>query len=353
MIKVVTADDSPLLRNVLKDVLEQSGKIKVVGEARNGKESIELVKLLNPDVLILDCEMPVMNGLEALRIIMKECPLPVFMFSSLTFEGASVTLKALEHGAVDFLPKPTKGILGLEDIQVDLVNKIEQVVRRTRFKYKGLATTIHRPRTIFSKKITSLTHLSRIKIDLIAVGSSTGGVQTSLEIIKSLPAQTKPIVWVQHMPENFTKSFAERLDSAAKIKVKESVNGDLLENNTCYIARGGVQTRIKKSSRGCELSVGGGDKVSGHCPSCNALFDSIAPFFLSNVLGVILTGMGDDGARGLLRLHEQGAFVIGQCEDSCIVYGMPKAAYKLGAVDIELDVSQIADAIVRKGGGTG
>ncbi|MCK5579810.1 MAG: chemotaxis response regulator protein-glutamate methylesterase [Candidatus Omnitrophica bacterium] len=346
MIKAVIADDSAFLRTVLRDVLSASNKINVVGAAKNGKEAINFVRDLKPDILILDCEMPVMNGLEALRRIMDATPLPIFMFSSLTQEGASVTLKALEYGAVDFLPKPTRGAHGLEDVAQELIRKVEIVVRKERLRRLSWDK---KPSGAPVKK-KSPVELTKGKFDLIAIGSSTGGVQAAVEVVKNLPARTRPIVWVQHMPPAFTKSFAERLDDLSAITVKEADEGDVLRDNTCYIARGGLQMRLKKQGMSFKLKVEGNEKVSGHCPSCNVLFNSVQESFSDNVLGVILTGMGEDGADGLLSMHKKGAFVIGQNEQSCVVYGMPKAAHERGAVDIELDVKDIAKAIVKKGG---
>ena len=347
MINVVIADDSPFLRQVLKDVLEQSNKIAVIAEAKNGKEAIEVVKRRKPDVLILDCEMPIMNGVEAVRRLMAECPLPVFMFSSLTQVGASVTLKALEYGAVDFLAKPTRGAHALDEVANQLIQKIEVIVRKERLKQSFRHLTPH-PNTVNRGHL--IPNLKKFGIDIIAIGSSTGGVQAAVEVVKGLSVRTKPIVWVQHMPPNFTKSFAERLNTLSKLTIKEASDGDRLEDSHCYIGRGGSQMRVYRRGKDYYLKVQGEERVSGHCPSCNVLFESIAENFSDNALGVILTGMGDDGAKQLLNMHNKGAFVIGQNQDSCVVYGMPKVANALGAVDIELDIGDIADAIVRKGG---
>lgn len=347
MIRAVIADDSALLRQVLTDLLEKRGKITVVAAAKNGKEAIEFVKTLKPDILVLDCEMPVMNGLEALRKIMDECPLPVFIFSSLAITGSSVTIKALEYGAVDFLLKPTRGALGLEEVEQDLHRKIEFIVLRSKFKYGRLSgSSALKP--VVKKTISRMP--DRRHVDIIAMGSSTGGVQAAIKVVPQLPADSKPMVWVQHMPPNFTKSFAERLNSMSKIRVKEAEDGDIIEPGHCYLAPGGYQMRVKKDFRGTRLVVEGTEKVSGHCPSCNVLFDSVAEYYKSNVIGVILTGMGDDGTKGLVKMHGQGAYVIGQNESSCIVYGMPKAANQAGAVDIEMDIDDIAEGIVKAGG---
>jgi two-component system chemotaxis response regulator CheB len=343
MIKVVLADDSPFLRKVLRDVLESSGKFEIMGEARNGKEAIEQVQSLKPDVLILDCEMPVMNGLEALRRIMAECPLPVFIFSSLAREGASVTIKALEYGAVDYLAKPTAGAHSMAEVKDEIIAKLEHVVRRNRWCVEGVrparAVVVPARPAAFGKR----------HIDIIAVGSSTGGVQAAVELVSRLPARTPPIVWVQHMPSTFTGSFAARLNTLGKIRVHEAKNGQILEANNCYIAPGGFQMRVRKTEAQTVLSIGGIERVNGFCPSCDVLFDSVAQYYAANAVGVILTGMGDDGSRGLLNMHHKGSFVVGQCEDSCVVYGMPKAAFQAGAVDVEVDVLHMADTLGKVG----
>ena len=347
MINVVCADDSPFLRKVLKEVLEATGKIQVIGEAKNGKEAIEQVKALNPDILILDCEMPVMTGLEALRHIMTECPLPVFIFSSLAQEGSSVTIKALEYGAVDFLPKPTAGAHALQQIADDLIAKVELIARKNRFRSlssKPVASPDAKPIAgTFSVSV------SRRSVDILAVGSSTGGVQAAVEIVKRLPARTPPIVWVQHMPATFTGSFAARLNTTGKIRVFEAKNGHVLEANTCYVAPGGYQMRVRKTGAQTILNIGGVDKVNSFCPSCDVLFDSVAQYYGNNAVGVILTGIGDDGSKGLLRMKQKGSFTIGQNEDTCVVYGMPKSAKKIGAIDLETDLFHIPDALVKLG----
>jgi len=339
MIKAVIADDAPVLRQMLADLFEANG-IQVVASAKNGSEAVDMVKEHKPDVLILDCEMPVMNGLDALKIIMRDNPLPVFMFSALTREGASTTIKAMGLGAIDFLAKPTADSGGLEAVSDELLQKIRTIVTRSRL---GL----------FSKKfagkdkVQDLPALPERRIRLIAMGSSTGGVQAAGEVIPRLPANLPPVVWVQHMPPNFTKSLAERLDGLSKVRVHEAVDGQILEYGHCYLAPGGFQMRLVKSGPSYKLRVGGTDKVSGHCPSCNVLFSSVSEYFAADSMGIILTGMGDDGTEGLVKMHAKGAYVIGQDEPSCVVYGMPRAAYLKGAVDVQLHIGRIADAVVR------
>ncbi len=357
MIKAVIADDSAFMRQVLQDVLKKSGMIDVVAAAKNGKEAVALVKQHSPDVLILDVEMPVMTGLQALRAVMDECPLPVFMFSSLTHDGASVTIKALEYGAVDFLPKPMGGAHSLDEVAADLINKIKYIALKkkvTGIRAKPTAAASTPSGTSLRKEPVKSSAprkpLQKRTVDLIAMGSSTGGVQAAMKVIPKLPSNTKPIVWVQHMPPNFTKSFADRLDGLSQMRVKEAENGDKIENGVCYLAEGGKQMRIQKRGAAYSIVAGGEEKFSGHCPSCNVLFHSVSEHFRNNVIGVILTGMGDDGTDGLTKLHAQGAYVIGQDEKSCVVYGMPRAAFQAGAVDIEVDIDAVADAIIKVGG---
>ncbi|MCA9408208.1 MAG: chemotaxis response regulator protein-glutamate methylesterase [Candidatus Omnitrophica bacterium] len=345
MIKVILADDSVFLRKVVKEALEQTQKFSVIAQANNGKEAIEAVKAHQADILILDCEMPVMTGLEALRRIMQEKPLPVFMFSTLTSEGASVTVRALEYGAVDFLPKPTMGSQEFDETIDALIKKIQSIVFRHRIKLGFRPTaTVKEQQTLSSVEINN-----RIKpkhTDIIAIGSSTGGVLALQNVITKLPKKgMKPIVCVQHMPPNFTKSLADRLNSICELEVCEAVNGDYLEDGKCYIAPGGYQMRVTKYDGRYKLKIQGDEKVSGHCPSCDVLFESVSELFTSNALGVILTGMGADGTEGLFKMHNKGSFVIGQNEASCVVYGMPRAAFEKGAVDIQLDIMQVSQGI--------
>lgn len=347
MIKVVLADDSPFLRQVLRGILEDSGKFQVVGEAKNGKEAIEQVKSMKPDILILDCEMPVMNGLEALRRIMAECPLPVFIFSTLAHAGASVTLKALEYGAVDFLAKPAAGAHSIGQVEEEIIAKLEYVARRNRWRIGGIGGAVKPVAAV--TPVRKAVEVARKSVDIIAVGSSTGGVQAAVELVKRLPPNTKPIVWVQHMPASFTGSFAARLNSLGTVRVYEAKNGQVLEDNTCYIAPGGFQMKVRRTGSQAILNIGGTDRVNGFCPSCDPLFDSVAQYYGANAVGVILTGMGDDGSRGLVNMRKKGAFVVGQNEETCVVYGMPKAAFQAGGVDMETDLFHITDVLAKVG----
>jgi len=346
MIQAVIADDSPFFRQLLKEILTESGRVQVIAAATNGQEAVELVKKHKPDVLILDVEMPVMNGLEALRRIMAEAPLPVFMFSALTDESASVMIKALEYGAIDFLTKPKAGAGGssLDRLTEGLLDTMAHIsISTLQRQLCGTTATLARPAACSH----SIQH--RV-IELVAIGSSIGGVHAAIEIIPALPVLSKPILWVQHMRPKLTKSLAERLNSISHMTVKEAENGERIEDGVCYLAEGGTHMRVKRRGSGAYIVSAGTEKDSGHCPSCDVLFDSVAEEFNESAIGVILTGMGNDGAQGLAAMHSQGAYVIGQSEDSCLMYGMAQAAQQAGAVDIELDLEAIADGIVKAGG---
>lgn len=344
MIRIVIADDSYFFLKVLKEKIESSGKIQVVGAAKNGKEAIEVVRTVKPDLLILDCQMPVMDGLECLKRIKHQWPGPVFMLSSLTSEGAETTIRALEYGAVDFLQKPADEANGLNLVIGTLIEKIEVIVLQQRLK--GIRQKF---KPLEPAKDTVLSQIgSRArKVDLIAMGSSTGGIQAVLDILPQLPATMTPIAWVQHLPAAFSQSLAKRFDGLSQMRVKVAQDGEIMEQGVCYLAPGGMQMRVKKLRSEIKLCVGGEEKVSSCCPSCDVLFESVAEHLMDNAVGVILSGMGNDGAKGLQKMHQKGAFVIGQTEKSCVVYGMPKMAHEKGAVDVELDSKDIADGIQR------
>jgi len=342
MIPVVIADDSAFLRQVLTEVLEKSGKVKVVAAAKNGKEALELIAKFKPELAIFDVEMPVMSGLEALRRVMKENPLPVLMFSSLTSEGAAVTVKALEYGAADFVLKPTSLSGKLSNVADEIVVKVQSLVMKSRLSRLGRSGT----KPSLSKRVTTTDIPALAGVELIAMGSSTGGVQAALEVLKDLPETIPPMVWVQHMPATFTAKLAERFDSICKIHVKEAKDGDVLESGTCYLGPGGVQMRVKKSGTQMAVTLGEETKVSGFCPSCDVLFESVSLLNKKSV-GIILTGMGHDGTQGLIKLKTTTTYVLGQDEASSVVYGMPRAAFEAGVVDCQLGIEQIGQALMR------
>jgi two-component system chemotaxis response regulator CheB len=360
-IKVLIADDSAFLRMVLEDTLTKEKGFLIVGSAKNGKEAVDMVAALNPDIVILDCEMPVMTGLEALKIIMEKNPLPVLMFSAHTGEGAQTTIKALELGAVDFLLKPEAKTGGLAAAAPDLIHKLKTIVRMSRLSAlrakvsksaAAVARTMPKPAATEQKSVGSpFKKTGRRAVEIIAMGSSTGGVKAASFVVPKFGADTPPIVWVQHMPSGFTESFARRMNDLCALDVKEAKDGDVLKRGGCYLAPGGFQMEVKKEGAQYVLRMTPNVRVKGHCPSCDVLFKTVSDLFGDRALGIILTGMGDDGTEGLTQMHGKGAYVVGQNEESCVVYGMPKAAFKAGAVDIELHINEITDHVKTVVGG--
>jgi len=330
-IRVLVVDDSATMRGLITATLERDPKIEVCGCAGDPLEARQLIKQLNPDVVTLDIEMPNMNGLDFLEKIMRLRPMPVIMVSTLTQQGAKATLAALEIGALDCVGKPT-------------VNSVSEGFSELAEKVKAAATAKVRPRGDAPAPQQVLRRGYRNNGRIIAIGSSTGGVEALLNILSEFPADCPPTVVTQHMPASFTHSFAERLNRASAARVSEAIDGDLLTPGRIYIAPGG-ETHLEvvgASTPRCRLIEG--DAVSGHRPSVDVLFRSVAACTGPRALGIILTGMGRDGAQGLLALREAGARTLGQDEASSVVYGMPKAAFELGAVERQLPLRKIASA---------
>lgn len=333
-ITVLICDDSALVRQVLTSVLDADHQIEVVGTAQNPLVARNMIKQLNPDVLTLDIEMPEMDGLSFLEKIMTLRPMPVVMISSLTQKGTAQTLRALEMGVCDVIGKPTY------DLQANFAAMSQEIVA----KVKAAARARVRPPSYLKKKaVTAPAKVSHVK--LIAIGASTGGVAAIKDVLPLLPKHSPPILLIQHMPEGYTAGFAERMDVASRINVVESVDGMELKVGTAVLAHGGCHSRVE--TRGGKLIIKHGfdDEISGHKPSVDAAFESIVEGVRGDVVGVIMTGMGRDGARGMLALRRNGAFTIGQSEDSCVVYGMPKVAKEVGGVEKEVPLSKMASEI--------
>jgi two-component system chemotaxis response regulator CheB len=347
-IKILVVDDSAFMRKVITDMIESDQQMEVVGVARNGEDAIAKIKLLKPDVVTLDIEMPKMDGLTALRTIMAEMPLPVIMLSSLTKKGAEETLKALDLGAFDFITKPSSLIkVSAPEVKNELIEKI-QIASRT--KVKAIRNPKPSPQIIQSDTIvpsSSIQANSRFK-KIVAIGTSTGGPRALQDVIPFIPSGINAsFLIVQHMPPGFTKSLAERLDSMSQIHVKEAENGDVLQQGWAYLAPGDQHLKVTKQNGQFVIKLDNGDRVSGHRPSVDAMLESIVDTNHKNVVGVIMTGMGADGAQGMKKLKDSGGFVIAQDEESCIVFGMPKIAIKLDAVDKVVGLSNIANEIVK------
>ena len=330
-VRVLVVDDSPTMRGLITAALRRDPEIEVIGSAADPLEAREAIKRLNPDVITLDVEMPNMNGLEFLEKIMRLRPMPVVMVSTLTQAGAEITLAALELGAVDAVGKPSAGVTAMEAFG-DLAVKVK-VAARSRVRTGATAPTA-RPGPDY-----------QVNRDLVlAIGASTGGVEALLTILGSFPTDCPATVVTQHMPASFTRSFAARLDKISAASVKEAADGDPLTPGCIYIAPGGeAHLEVAGTTPRCRLVRS--DTVSGHRPSVDVLFRSVARL-RRPMAGVILTGMGRDGAQGLLEMRQAGARTLGQDESSCVVYGMPRAAFEAGAVERQLPLSRLPAAIL-------
>lgn len=335
-ISVLVVDDSATMRSLICAVLRRDPDIHVVGEAGDPLEAREAIKRLNPDVVTLDVEMPNMSGIEFLEKIMRLRPTPVIMISTLTQAGADITIEALALGAVDCVGKPGPGMTAADAFGT-LTDKVKAAARSrlrplgdTQPAQQQLNGTAYKPNG-----------------SVVAIGSSTGGVEALLSVIPALPANGPPTVITQHMPGTFTKSFAKRLDSASAATVTEAEDGAVLEPGRVFLAPGGDRHLTVVRSGGilrCRLTEG--EPVSGHCPSVDVLFSSVATAVGKKAVGAILTGMGRDGAKGLLSMREAGARTLGQDEATCVVYGMPKAAFELGAVERQSPISRMGAQIL-------
>jgi two-component system chemotaxis response regulator CheB len=340
-IRVLVVDDSALMRQMLTAILSAAPGIEVVGTAPDPLVAREKIKALHPDVLTLDVEMPRMDGLAFLEKLMTLRPMPVVMVSSLTERGAEVTMKAMELGAVDVFCKPADAASGgLQAHAKELVDKV-RAAAASRVRPLG-----DRTRPAAAAKL-SVTTIYKSTDRLVAIGSSTGGVEALRDIILALPADAPPIVITQHIPPKFSASFAERLNGLAAVRVKEAADGDRIVAGHVFIAPGDRHMEVRRSGAALIVHLYDGPLVTGHKPSVDVLFRSVAEACGAKAVGVILTGMGRDGAEGLLAMRQAGAATIGEDEASCVVYGMPKAAREVGAVEHEIPLSRIADEILR------
>ncbi len=350
-IKVLIVDDSAVVREVVKQVLESDPSIQVIGTAMDPIFAMEKMKAQWPDVIVLDIEMPRMDGITFLHKLMAERPTPVVICSTLTEKGAQATMQALAAGATSIITKPKMGVKRflLEDASNDLV---ESVKAASRANVRRLVDTTLRPVSI-SPKLNAdailappgASNLGLTSEQIVAIGTSTGGTQALEVVLTALPRICAGIVIVQHMPEMFTEAFAQRLNSLCQIEVLEAKNNDRVIPGRALIAPGGKHMMLKRSGAQYHVEVIDGPLVNRHRPSVDVLFRSVAKFAGKNALGIIMTGMGDDGARGLREMRDAGAYTIGENEDTCVVYGMPKEAMKLGAVCEEMPLQQIAGKI--------
>ena len=333
---MLIVDDSALIRSLLGEIVNSEKDMYLVGAAPDAYAARDLVNRFSPDVITLDIEMPKVDGLTFLEKLMKAHPTPVLMISTLTERGANATLRALELGAIDYIAKPKLGVAqGIEEYRQLIVDKIRIAAQA---KVKALAN----PKSANTSK---LNYSGTEKI--IAVGASTGGTEAIKEFLMQLPSNSPAVVITQHMPPGFTTSYAKRLNTLCKLNVKEAQGGERILPGNAYLAPGSFHLLIERSGADYLLRLSDSALVSGHKPSVDVMFNSLAKCAPQNTVAVILTGMGKDGAAGMFSLHQQGAYTLAQDEASCVVYGMPKEAINLGGVDTVLSLNAMAPAVVK------
>ena len=350
-IKVLIVDDSAVVRQTIKDILSSDPQIEVIGVAGDPFIAVERIREEVPDVITLDVEMPRMDGITFLQKIMSQHPIPVVMCSSLTENGSETTFKAMEYGAVDIVQKPRLGVKQfLEESRIILCDAVKAAAK---VKPRHISTKPFHvaPKLTADAVIAKPTSRAMVQTTekIVIVGASTGGTEALREFLVVLPEDAPGIVIVQHMPENFTRAFANRLDTLCRVSVKEAENDDTVIRGRALIAPGNKHTLLKRSGARYYVEVKDGPLVSRHRPSVDVLFRSAARYAGKNAIGVIMTGMGDDGAKGMLEMKEAGAYTIAQDEASCVVFGMPKEAIKLNAVDKIVPLDEIARLVVNYG----
>ncbi len=339
-VRVLIIDDSAFMREILSTLLSSDEQIEVVGTAADPYVAREKIKALNPDVLTLDVEMPRMDGLAFLRKVMALRPMPVVMISSLTQEGAGVTLEALEVGAVDFVPKPDQDVRrGIEDSADTIIAKVKAAAAAAPKIAQGAKLAKPAVRAAIRSPLSASRYV-------IVMGSSTGGVEALRCVLTELPSNIPPILIVQHMPERFTHSFAERLNGVCAITVKELSSNQRIIPGHAYIAPGNRHLELACSGAEFQGRLKDGPPVSGHKPSVDVLFHSAASAIGKNAIGAILTGMGKDGAEGMLALRQAGAQTLGQDEATSLVYGMPRAAFEAGGVMKQVALKNMARELI-------
>ncbi|MFJ8243957.1 chemotaxis response regulator protein-glutamate methylesterase [Peribacillus asahii] len=361
-IKVLVVDDSAFMRKLIVEFLTEDSRLEVVGSARNGQDAISKIQSLRPDVVTLDVEMPIMNGLEALEKIMKDCPTPVVMLSSTTKEGAENTLMAMQNGAFDFIAKPSGAIsLDLYKVKHEIIDKVVAASWANVHKLQKNAGEIQRNLSVckkYSKIELGVSFVSSYAVvdrdyrgkKIVLIGTSTGGPRALQTVLTNLPQSINaPILVVQHMPPGFTRSLAERLDSLCHIHVKEAEDGELIQKGTAYIAPGGFHLKVRKIGTGSAIILEQSEPRNGHRPSVDVMFESVANELIDfTKITVIMTGMGSDGANGLIELKRKGQVkAIAESQETSIVFGMPKAAIATHLIDTVENVENIAKTIVK------
>jgi two-component system chemotaxis response regulator CheB len=362
-INVLVVDDSAFMRKLISDFLSENSQIQVIGTARNGSEAITKIQDLNPHVVTMDIEMPVLNGLEALKQLMKQHPTPTIMISSTTKEGAENTILAMQYGAIDFIAKPSGAIsLDLYKVKEELIEKVISASRANMKQATKVSFSIKKPTNSHSdyskiepksdsvnpvsSKATTWLH-SKKKV--ICIGTSTGGPRALQQVITKLPNNLEaPVLVVQHMPPGFTKSLANRLDSLSEISVKEAEDGELVKRGTVYIAPGGFHLKLKAVGTSLAIQLDQTEPRNGHRPSVDVMFESVSVLTEYVKIAVIMTGMGSDGAAGLRSLKKHGVVkAIAESQETSIVFGMPKSAIATSLVDEVQNVEKIAETILK------
>ncbi len=338
-IRILVVDDAALVRKMLKEGLGKAQDLEVVGAARDPYEARDMLVKLRPDVMTLDIEMPKMDGLEFLRRLMPQFPIPTVVVSSLSQKGSRMAIDAMAAGAVDVVGKPSRDLgYRFEQMMDELQVRVRNAARVNRNLLRSRAPEAG-PRKVVRTQFEATTD------KVIAIGSSTGGTEALFQILKDMPVNSPATVVVQHMPPGFTKALANRLDSQVALTVKEASNGDRLSDGRVLLAPAGKQCRVVRSGGHYQVVLKPAPPVEGHCPSVDVLMHSMAQQVGRNGVGVILTGMGKDGAKGLKLMRDAGARTIGQDEATSVVYGMPKVAHELGAVERQVPLGRVADAI--------
>lgn len=361
-IKVLVVDDSALMRKIISDMINSQSNMEVIATARNGKDLIDKVDALTPDVITLDVEMPVMDGMEALKELQnKKNNIPVIVLSSFSKKSSELTMECLGNGAFDFLPKPSGAIsLDIDKVKDDLITKINLAYKKCEFGCSQEDIKNHSKKLMEARKENKKedkqtvfkNNIRNKKIEAVAIGASTGGPKALYEVITKLPKDLGvPVFVVQHMPATFTKAFAERLDRNSNLKVVEATEGEIIRENVVYIAPGGFHMEVN----GNRISLNKEDPIWGVRPAVDKLFFSVAKVYKDKLLSIVLTGMGRDGAEGTVEVKKNGGITISEDEATCTIYGMPKATFETGKVDIVLPIQEISDAIIKivKGSGEG
>ncbi len=347
-IRVLIVDDSALIRQFLSHLLSQDQNIEVVGVAHDPTGAWKKIEALCPDVITLDVVMPHMDGLTFLEKLMTTTPMPVLMVSSLTEQGCETALRALELGAVDIVTKPKVDIrLGMEELAEELIEKVKAAAV-ARVRGKAYVATPKIAPSVVRRALHAVSAMIKTTDTIVAIGSSTGGTEAVKEVLEVLPPNSPPILIAQHMPERFTKTWADRMNSLCRISVKEAEDGDSVLPGYALIAPGNYHMTLVRSGARYLVRLNQDPPVNRHRPSVDVMFTSVAKHAGGNSIGIILTGMGDDGAAGLLQMKQSGAYTIAQNESTCIVFGMPKEAIQAGAVDVVLPLGDIPNALLRQ-----